>query len=46
MMENPEVKKEMEIKRKKLEEDKKQKERINQLIEEDKKERKYKFNYK
>ena len=46
MMENPQVKKEMEIKRKKLEEDKKQKERINQLIEEDKKERKYKFNYK
>ena len=46
MMENFEVKKEMEIKRKKLEEDKKQKERINQLIEEDKKERKYKFNYK
>ena len=33
MMENPQIKKEMEIKRKKLEEDKKQKERINQLIE-------------
>ena len=46
MMENPQVKKEMEIKRKKLEEDKKQKERINQLIEEDKKERKQKFTYK
>ena len=46
MMENPLVKKEMEIKRKKLEEDKKQKERINQLIEEDKKERKQKFTYK
>ena len=46
MMENPLVKKEMEIKRKKLEEDKKQKERINQLIEEDKDDRKHKFNYK
>ena len=46
MMENPQVKKEMEIKRKKLEEDKKQKERINQLIEEDKEDRKHKFNYK
>ena len=46
MMENPEVKKEMEIKRKKMEEDKKQKERIKQLIEADKEERKYKFNYK
>ena len=46
MMENPLVKKEMEIKRKKLEEDKKQKERINQLIEEDKEDRKHKFNYK
>ena len=46
MMENPQVKKEMEIKRQKLEEDKKQKERINQLIEEDKKERKQKFTYK
>lgn len=46
MMENPQVKKEMEIKRQKLEEDKKQKERINQLIEEDKKERKNKFTYK
>ena len=40
------VKKEMEIKRKKLEEDKKQKERINQLIEADKEERKYRFTYK
>ena len=46
MMENPQVKKEMEIKRKKLEEDKKQKERINQLIEADKEERKYRFTYK
>ena len=46
MMQNPEVAKEMEIKRKKLEEDKKQKERINQLIEEDKERRKIKFNYK
>ena len=46
MMENPLVKKEMEIKRKKLEEDKKQKERINQLIEEDKEDRKHKFTYK
>ena len=46
MMKNPLVKKEMEIKRKKLEEDKKQKERINQLIEEDKEDRKHKFNYK
>ena len=46
MMENPQVKKEMEIKRQKMEEDKKQKERINQLIEEDKKERKQKFTYK
>jgi hypothetical protein len=46
MMENPQVKKEMEIKRKKMEEDKKQKERINQLIEADKEERKYRFTYK
>ena len=46
MMENPEVKKEMEIKRKKMEEEKKQKERINQLIEDDKKERKNRFTYK
>ena len=46
MMENPEVKKEMEIKRKKMEEDKKQKERIKQLIEADKEERKYRFTYK
>ena len=46
MMENPQVKKEMEIKRKKLEEDKKQKERINQLIEADKEERKNRFTYK
>ena len=46
MMENPQVKKEMEIKRQKLEEDKKQKERINQLIEEDKEDRKHKFTYK
>ena len=46
MMENPEVKKEMELKRKKLEEEKKQKERINQLIEADKEERKNRFTYK
>ena len=46
MMENPEVKKEMEIKRKKMEEEKKQKDRINQLIEDDKKERKNRFTYK
>ena len=46
MMENPQVKKEMEMKRKKMEEDKRQKERINQLIEADKEERKYKFTYK
>ena len=46
MMENPEVKKEMEKKRKKMEEDQAQKERIKQLIEADKEERKYKFTYK
>ena len=46
MAENPEVKKEMEIKRKKMEEEKKQKERINQLIEDNKKERKNRFTYK
>ena len=46
MMENLEVKKEMELKRKKLEEEKKQKERINQLIEADKEERKNRFTYK
>ena len=45
MMQNPQVAKEMEIKRKKLEEDQKQKERINQLIEADKEERKAKFKY-
>ena len=46
MMKNPEVQKEMEAKRKKLEEEKKQKERINELIEADKIERKERFNYK
>jgi hypothetical protein len=46
MMENPEVKKEMEKKRKKMEEDQAQKERIKQLIEADKEERKYRFTYK
>ena len=46
MMENPQVKKEMELKRKKLEEEKKEKERINQLIKDDKEIRKLKFNYK
>ena len=35
MMKNPQVQKEMESKRKKLEEEKKQKERINELIEAD-----------
>ena len=46
MMENPEVKKEMKKKRKKMEEDQAQKERIKQLIEADKEERKYRFTYK
>lgn len=46
MMKNPQVQKEMESKRKKLEEEKKQKERINELIEADKIERKQRFNYK
>lgn len=46
MMENPQVRKEMELKRKKLEEEKKEKERINQLIKDDKEIRKMKFNYK
>lgn len=46
MMENPEVKKEMEKKRKKMEEEQAQKERIKQLIEADKEERKYRFTYK
>ena len=45
MMQNPEVKKEMELNRKRLEEDKQQKERINQLIEADKEERKIRFKY-
>ena len=45
MMQNPEVKKEMELKRKRLEEDKQQLERINQLIEADKEERKIRFKY-
>ena len=45
MMQNPEVKKEMELKRKRLEEAKQQKERINQLIEADKEERKIRFKY-
>ena len=40
MMKNPQVAKEMEAKRKKLEEDKKQKDRINEMIEADKIERK------
>ena len=46
IMKNPQVAKEMEAKRKKLEEDKKQKDRINEMIEADKIERKMKFNYK
>ena len=45
MMQNPEVKKEMELKRKRKEEEKQQKERINQLIEADKQERKIRFKY-
>ena len=45
MMKNPEVQKEMEAKRKKLEEEKKQKERINELIEADKIERQQRFHY-
>ena len=45
MMQNPEVKKEMELKRKRQEEEKQQKERINQLIEADKEERKIRFKY-
>ena len=45
MMQNPEVKKEMELKRKRKEEEKQQKERINQLIEADKEERKIRFKY-
>ena len=45
MMQNPEVKKEMELKRKRLEEDEQQKERIKQLIEADKEERKIRFKY-
>ena len=45
MMQNPEVKKEMELNRKRMEEDKQQKERINQLIEADKEERKIRFKY-
>ena len=46
MRQNPQVAKEMEIKRKKLEDERKQKERINQMIEADKIERKNKFTYK
>ena len=46
LMKNPQVAKEMEAKKKKLEEDKRQKERINELIEADKIERKMKFTYK
>ena len=46
MMKNPQIAKEMEAKRKKLEEEKKQKDRINEMIEADKIERKMKFNYK
>ena len=45
MMQNPEVKKEMELNRKRLEEEKQQKERVNQLIEADKEERKIRFKY-
>ena len=45
MMQNPEVKKEMELNRKRLEEDEQQKERIKQLIEADKEERKIRFKY-
>ena len=46
LIKNPQVAKEMEAKKKKLEEDKRQKERINELIEADKIERKMKFTYK
>jgi hypothetical protein len=46
MMKNPQVFKEMEAKKKKLEEEKRQKERINEMIEADKVERKMKFTYK
>lgn len=46
MMKNPQVAKEMEEKKKKLEEDKRQKERVNEMIEADKIERKMRFKYK
>ena len=46
MMKNPQVAKEMEIKKKKLEEEKKQRERVNEMIEADKIERKMRFTYK
>ena len=45
MMKNPEVAKEMEAKRRKLEEEKRQKERVKEMIEADKIERKMRFNY-
>ena len=46
MMKNPEVAKEMEAKRKKLEEEKRQKERVKEMIEADKIERRERFKYK
>ena len=46
MMKNPQVAKEMEIKKKKLEEEKKQRERVNEMIEADKIERKMRVTYK
>ena len=46
MMKNPEVAKEMEAKRRKLEEEKRQKERVKEMIEADKIERRERFKYK
>ena len=45
-MKNPEVAKEMEAKRRKLEEEKRQKERVKEMIEADKIERRERFKYK
>ena len=46
LMKNPEVAKEMEAKRRKLEEEKRQKERVKEMIEADKIERRERFKYK
>ena len=46
MLKNPQVAKEMDAKKRKLEEDRRAKERINEMIEADKKERRNKFTYK